>query len=73
MLKRDDFARGGVDDRWLDGVLAERTGAAAQAVVLLGAAAEAYEADHERAKAAFFAAAARGRPARSRHRRARGL
>ena len=43
-------------------VLARRAGASAEAVVLLAAAVEAYEADHALAKAAFFAAAARGRP-----------
>ena len=65
LLHRDEFARGAVDDRWLDrrarrGALVRRR----RPVVLLAAAAEAYEADHALAKAAFFAAAARGRPER---------
>ncbi len=64
LLHQDDFVRGAVDDRWLNRVLARRAGASAEAVVLLAAAAEAYEADHALAKAAFFAAAARGRPER---------
>ncbi|MBL0150717.1 MAG: hypothetical protein IPP87_19350, partial [Ideonella sp.] len=62
LLRREDYTRGAVDDRWLPAVLADRGPASAQAVVLLAAAAEAYEADHAEAKAAFFAAAARGRP-----------
>jgi acetyl/propionyl-CoA carboxylase alpha subunit len=64
LLHQDDFARGAVDDRWLNRVLARHAGASPEAVVLLAAAAEAYEADHALAKAAFFAAAARGRPER---------
>jgi acetyl/propionyl-CoA carboxylase alpha subunit/acetyl-CoA carboxylase carboxyltransferase component len=62
LLRREDFGAAAVDDRWLDGVLAAPVRAAPEAVVLLAAAAEAYEADHTLAKAAFFAAAARGRP-----------
>jgi acetyl/propionyl-CoA carboxylase alpha subunit/acetyl-CoA carboxylase carboxyltransferase component len=62
LLERSDLVEGPVDDRWLDGVLARRSRAAAEPVVLLAAAAEAYEADHLLAKEAFFAAAARGRP-----------
>ena len=62
LLERADFGDGPVDDRWLDGVLARRTRAAVEPVVLLAAAVEAYEADHALAKEAFFAAAARGRP-----------
>ena len=62
LLQRDDLGDGPVDDRWLDRVLARRSGAALEPVVLLAAAVEAYEADHALAKEAFFAAAARGRP-----------
>ena len=62
LLARAELAAGPVDDRWLAGALAGRTRAALEPVVLLAAAAEAYEADHALATAAFFAAAARGRP-----------
>jgi acetyl/propionyl-CoA carboxylase alpha subunit len=62
LLKRPDLAEGPVDDRWLNDMLARRTRAALEPVVLLAAAVEAYEADHLLAKEAFFAAAARGRP-----------
>ena len=62
LLEQADLVEGPVDDRWLDAALARRSRAALEPVVLLAAAAEAYEADHALAKAAFFAAAARGRP-----------
>ena len=62
LLQRPDLVGGAVDDRWLGRVLAARTAASPEAVVLLAAAAEAYEADHSLAKEAFFAAAVRGRP-----------
>jgi acetyl/propionyl-CoA carboxylase alpha subunit/acetyl-CoA carboxylase carboxyltransferase component len=62
LLRRDDYARGAVDDRWFARALAEHKAPPVVPVVLLAAATEAYEADHAGAKAAFFAAAARGRP-----------
>jgi acetyl/propionyl-CoA carboxylase alpha subunit/acetyl-CoA carboxylase carboxyltransferase component len=62
LLGSAELGAGPVDDQWLRGVLARRTQPAVDPVVLLAAAAEAYEADYQLAKAAFFAAAARGRP-----------
>jgi len=62
LLQHDDFIRGEIDDGWFDRVVAPRAAAEPEAVVLLAAAVEAYEADRALAQAAFYSAAARGRP-----------
>jgi len=62
LLHHEDFQRGDVDVRWCERVLAERAPPAPDAIVLLAAAAQAYEDDRALAQAAFYAAAARGRP-----------
>ena len=62
LLHRDDFERGEIDAHWLERALAEPVAAAPDAIVLLAAAAQAYEDDRALAQAAFYAAAARGRP-----------
>jgi len=63
LLRAADFAAGAVDDGWLARNVAEGTlTAAPNAVALLVAAAEAYDADLAAAEAAFLAKAARGRP-----------
>jgi acetyl-CoA carboxylase carboxyltransferase component/biotin carboxyl carrier protein len=64
LLHHDDFVRGAVDEAWIDRVLAARVPPAPDPVVLLAAAVQAYEDDRALAQAAFFAAAARGRPER---------
>jgi len=62
LLHDDEFARGDFDAQWLERVLAEPAEPAADPVVLLVAAAQAYEDDRAVAQAAFYAAATRGRP-----------
>jgi len=62
LVHDDSFVLGGVDDRWLDRVLAQPAPPADGAVVLLAAAVQAYEDDRALAQASFYAAAARGRP-----------
>jgi acetyl-CoA carboxylase carboxyltransferase component/biotin carboxyl carrier protein len=62
LLNRDDFERGEFDSGWIGRVLAESAPPAAEPVALLAAAAQAYEDDRAVAQAAFYAAAARGRP-----------
>ncbi len=62
LLHEEGIAGGRVDHRWLDRALAEPARPAAEPVVLLAAAVQAYEDDRELAQASFYAAAARGRP-----------
>ena len=62
VLDHDDFVAGAVDDQWLDRMIAERPAPTPDPVVLLAAAAEAYESDRKHAQDAFYASAERGRP-----------
>ncbi len=62
LLRHPDYERAEVDEGWLDRLLARREPALPDPVVLLAAATEAYEADRALAQAAFYSAAARGRP-----------
>jgi acetyl/propionyl-CoA carboxylase alpha subunit/acetyl-CoA carboxylase carboxyltransferase component len=65
VLARPELAAGPVDDRWLDGLLADgELTAPLDPVALAAAAVEAYDGDQALAESAFHAAAARGRPER---------
>ncbi len=70
LLAHGDFIRGHVDESWAARVLTGRPTSTLEPVALLAAAVESYEADRRQARTAFFAGAARGRPATARrHRR----
>lgn len=62
IVNHPDVVSGALDDGWLERHLAELIATPADPAALLAAAVEAYEADHELARAAFFAAASQGRP-----------
>jgi acetyl/propionyl-CoA carboxylase alpha subunit/acetyl-CoA carboxylase carboxyltransferase component len=65
VLDQPQLRAGGVDDRWLDQLVADRLHVApADPVAVVAAAVEAYDADQALVEAAFHARAARGRPAR---------
>jgi acetyl/propionyl-CoA carboxylase alpha subunit/acetyl-CoA carboxylase carboxyltransferase component len=62
LLAHPDLRRGGVDDDWVDRLLATAPVTEADPVALLAAAVESYDADQTLAESAFHAGAARGRP-----------
>jgi acetyl-CoA carboxylase carboxyltransferase component/biotin carboxyl carrier protein len=62
IVRHPDVVAGRLDEQWLERHLPELLAVPADPAALLAAAVEAYEADRALAQAAFFAAAAHGRP-----------
>ena len=62
VLGHETFVSGRLDDRWLERMIAERSGPGPNPVALLAAAVAAYEDDRGHAQEAFYASAERGRP-----------